>query len=81
MYILAGCHDKYRCLNDIFSIDLTPFIIDSTIELEWNELKLKGTSFLTRWGHSSAVFEDKIYLFGGRFSNDLQDLIVLDPLK
>jgi hypothetical protein len=33
---------------------------------------------LTRWGHSSSVFENKIYVFAGRFSNDLNDLLVMD---
>jgi N-acetylneuraminic acid mutarotase len=33
---------------------------------------------LTRWGHSSAVYDNKIYIFGGRFSNDLNDLLVAD---
>jgi hypothetical protein len=47
-------------------------------QLEWTERKLKGTSFLSRWGHSSAVFDKKIYIFGGRFSNDLNDLLVAD---
>ncbi len=24
--ILAGCHGKYRCLSDIFSLDMTPLL-------------------------------------------------------
>ena len=40
-----------------------------------------GSAFLTRWGHSSAVYDNKIYIFGGRFSNDLNDLLVLDIEK
>ncbi len=39
---------------------------------------MKNSSFLTRWGHSSAVYDNKIYIFGGRFSNDLNDLLVAD---
>ncbi len=27
------------------------------------------------------MFDHKIYIFGGRFSNDLQDILVLDPVK
>lgn len=42
---------------------------------------MKDNTFLTRWGHSSAVLEDKIYVFGGRFCNDLNDILVLDPQK
>ena len=42
---------------------------------------MKDNTFLTRWGHTSAVYEDKIYVFGGRFCNDLNDILVLDPAK
>jgi hypothetical protein len=81
LFIIAGCHDKYRCLNDVFSIDLQPFIASpaSCEDLEWKEIKVKGNSFLTRWGHTSVVLAGKVYIFGGRFSSDLQDILVLDP--
>jgi hypothetical protein len=26
LYIIAGCHSKYRCLSDIYSIDLTNYL-------------------------------------------------------
>lgn len=42
---------------------------------------MKDNTFLTRWGHTSAVYEDKIYVYGGRFCNDLSDILVLDPEK
>ena len=32
-----------------------------------------------RWGHTSSVYDGKIYIFGGRFCNDLNDIIVFDP--
>jgi hypothetical protein len=79
LFILAGCHGKYRCLSDVFSMDFTPLLESgSTKELRWVEHKLKGSSFLTRWGHSSVVYDNKIYVFAGRFSNDLNDLLVID---
>lgn len=31
-YVIAGCHSKYRCISDIFSIDLTRFIEEGNIE-------------------------------------------------
>lgn len=78
-FVIAGCHSKYRCLSDIYSIDLTSLIETGKItNLEWKELKIKSYSFLTRWGHTSVVFDRKIYIFGGRFSNDLNDLLVVD---
>lgn len=46
--------------------------------LRWRDRKPLGSAFLTRWGHSSSVYDNKIYIFGGRFSNDLNDLLVLD---
>ena len=42
---------------------------------------MKDNTFLTRWGHTSAVYEDKIYVFGGRFCNDLNDILILDPVR
>lgn len=76
---MAGCHGKYRCLSDVYSLDMTPLIETGNIDkLQWVERKLKGASFLSRWGHSSVVFDGKIYVFAGRFSSDLNDVLVID---
>lgn len=81
-YVIAGCHAKYRCLSDIYSIDLTELLEKGTVDnLQWRERKMKDNTFLTRWGHTSAVYDDKIYVFGGRFCNDLNDILILDPSK
>ena len=78
-FIVAGCHGKYRCLSDVYSLDLSPLIQTGQLgELKWVERKLKGASFLSRWGHSSTVFDGKIYVFAGRFSSDLNDVLVID---
>lgn len=80
--MIAGCYGKYRSLGDVWKIDLTSLLeTDKTDGLEWQEVKIKGSSFLTRWGHTSVVFDEKIYIFGGRFCNDLQDIIIVDPSK
>lgn len=42
---------------------------------------MKEYTFLTRWGHTSAVYENKICVFGGRFCNDLNDFLIIDPSK
>ena len=42
---------------------------------------MKDNTFLTRWGHTATVYERKIYVFGGRFCNDLNDILVLDPIR
>jgi hypothetical protein len=36
---------------------------------------------LTRWGQSLAVKGNDIYIFGGRFINDLNDLVVFNAEK
>ena len=79
-YVIAGCYGKYRCLSDIYSIDLTSFFESGcTKGLAWRERRMKDSTFLTRWGHTSTVYEDKIYVYGGRFCNDLSDILMLDP--
>lgn len=50
-------------------------------DLEWKDRRPTGSAFLTRWGHTSSTYDGKIYIFGGRFSNDLNDLLVFDPTK
>ena len=47
------------------------------------ETKVQSSDFIPRWGHSSTYnpINDKIYIFGGRFSSDLQDIISLDISK
>jgi len=40
---------------------------------------MKNNSFLARWGHTSVSYYNKIYVFGGRFSSDLNDIIMIDP--
>ena len=42
---------------------------------------MKDNTFLTRWGHTSVVYDEKIYVFGGRFCNDLNDILILDPQR
>lgn len=36
---------------------------------------------MTRWGHSTAVKGNNIYIFGGRFSNDLSDMLIFNAEK
>lgn len=80
-YVIAGCYSKYRPLSDVFSINLTKLKETGTVEgLEWKE-RLNDQGFLTRWGQSSAVQGNNIYIFGGRFSNDLNDILVLNTEK
>ena len=59
-------------------MDVTELVQNGKTTLRGTEKKVKGSTFLTRWGHSSVVYENKIYVFGGRFSNDLNDILVVD---
>jgi hypothetical protein len=77
---LGGCYGKYRCLGDLYSLDLTPLTQGGGLgSLQWKEHKMKNMAFLMRWGHTSAVFEGRIFIFGGRFCSDLGDVLVIDP--
>lgn len=81
-FVIGGCHGKYRCLSDVYSLNLAPLLEGKGVEsLEWVQHNPSGAAFLTRWGHTSAVYDSKIHIFGGRFSNDLNDLLVLDLEK
>lgn len=80
IFVIAGCYGKYRCLKDVYSMDITGLIeTGKTKDLCWVERNISNSSMLTRWGHSSVVYNDKIYVFAGRFSNDLNDLLIIDP--
>jgi len=78
--VIAGCHSKYIALSDVYSIDLTNLANNKSFDdLQWKKIELKNECFLGRWGHGCASFENKIYIFGGRFSkNDLNDILVID---
>ena len=62
-------------------MDVSEMLKNGNFTLRWKERKIQGSTFLTRWGHSSSVYEEKIYVFGGRFSNDLNDILVVDLEK
>lgn len=69
-------------MSDVYSLDMTPLLKDGDMDrLEWRDRRPSGAAFLTRWGHTSTVYDNKIYIFGGRFSNDLNDILVIDNEK
>ena len=81
LIIIGGCHGKYRSLKDVYRMDFGEFLKSNDIKsLQWKEEVIGSSDFIPRWGHSSSynATNDKIYIFGGRFSNDLQDIIILD---
>lgn len=56
MYILGGCHQKYQCLGDAYYIDFNAFLTTkNTQDLEWQQVNLKNSELINRWGHSVVV--------------------------
>jgi hypothetical protein len=47
--------------------------------IKCDKLKCKGEIPSPRWGHSSGLYEGKIYMFGGRNDRDLKDLYCFTP--
>jgi hypothetical protein len=78
----GGCHSEYEHLNDLDMFDLTSFIESGCQNLNIVCSKINPVSVCrgpsSRWGHSAAVYKDKIYILGGRNSNDISDLHCLD---
>ena len=78
-FIFGGCEGKYNCIGDLFELDLTRFKqTDNLEDLAWKEVSLKS-KVTPRWGQSTHYYDGLIYVFGGRSSEDLQDLFSLDP--
>ncbi|KAJ5069060.1 hypothetical protein M0811_11960 [Anaeramoeba ignava] len=60
MIIFGGIGEmlpEYECFNDVWQLDLETF--------EWEELKITGKIPTPRFAHSSAILDNKMYIFGG----------------
>ena len=78
MYIFGGCHSKYICLNDLYSLNLTSLLEEGLADdLRWEKVKLNG-EITERWGHSSHYYKGEIFVFGGRASEDMNDLVAIN---
>lgn len=52
MYIMGGCHGKYNCLGDLYSLDLSEMVSSGkTSTLKWEKIAIKEDE-LKRWGHT-----------------------------
>ena len=80
MYIVGGCENKYECIADIFYVDFERFLVSEDVsDLKWKELKVNKVELIRRWGHASAIKDNKAYIFGGRCGNkDLQNFVEID---
>jgi len=74
MYVFGGQEDDNKKMNDMWSFDLQTNA--------WSQIDQSGSSYkpTPRSGHSSVVYGDKMYIFGGivELTKELNDLIVFD---
>ena len=68
----GGCFAEYQHLNDVNIFDLDQFVKNGgpTTCVRLTQPTMPDT----RWGHSAAVFEDRLYILGGRNEQDISDL-------
>jgi hypothetical protein len=77
MYVFAGCHGKYACLKDLYYLDLAGLLQTEKCEdLRWGKVELKG-EITERWGHTTNYYNGDIFVFGGRSSEDMNDLAAI----
>lgn len=69
-YVIGGCKGtNYTLLGDAYRVDLTNLVSGGCFEdFEW-ELRVENDRQLERWGHSSDVYEGKVYISCGRISS------------
>ncbi len=75
MYVFGGRSRKGELLNDSFCIDLA--------QKKWTELKTKGNLPPPRYGHSAAVYNGQMFIYGGvseQKKND-KEIYVLDLIR
>eukprot|EP00475_Leptophrys_vorax_P014112 TRINITY_DN20499_c0_g1_i1.p1 TRINITY_DN20499_c0_g1~~TRINITY_DN20499_c0_g1_i1.p1 ORF type:complete len:385 (-),score=72.59 TRINITY_DN20499_c0_g1_i1:66-1220(-) len=69
MFITCGLGSTVK--GDVHEFDFKNY--------HWRKLDLQGDVIAPRYGHSSVIFQDKIYLFGGAGSKSFsQDLYAID---
>jgi hypothetical protein len=74
VYLFGGQEDDNRKLNDIWSFDTNKF--------EWTKIEVAPEDYSPkhRSGHSTCVFGNKMYIFGGiiELTHELNDLVTFD---
>jgi hypothetical protein len=65
-------------MNDVNVMDLEGFVKSDGANLTVNSTKLEyGPNQVvpsTRWGHAAAVFDNRLFILGGRNEQDITDL-------
>lgn len=78
-YVIGGCYGKYKSLGDVYEMDLSELLEKGNASsLHWKNIELKG-EFTPRWGHTSYVYNNCIYIFGGRSQDDQNDIVMINP--
>lgn len=77
----GGCHSEYVHMNEVNIFDLSNFVNNSDADITCEKVNFpKGTAVpSSRWGHTASVYQDCIYVHGGRNDHDISDLHVFDP--
>ena len=79
----GGCHSEYVHLNDLNIFYLDDFVSSNGTNKLVNCVKVNFDKTAicpsSRWGHTGSVYQDKMYILGGRNENDISDLFVFDP--
>jgi hypothetical protein len=76
MYILCGSGSAFGHTNlgDIYCLDLRLRM--------WSKMNLTGDEITPRYGQSTVLFHDKLYLFGGTFGREFsQEMFMIDLTK
>ena len=77
----GGCHSEYVHMSDVCIFDLTSFVEKGDPAITCEKVKFERGLLQpsSRWGHTACVYQDQIYIHGGRNENDIADLHVFDP--
>ncbi len=77
--MFGGCREEYyfENLNDVWEFDLRG-LENGVFKAPATRLRTVGDLPDARWGHSAAVYEGKMYIFGGRNHDDLNDIYSFD---
>ena len=85
LYMFGGIFENYQPINRIQFMDLsmvkegnTDSVEDNVFEWRKVQLGMNQANSIGRWGHVSKVYDDCVYIFGGRNTNELNDLLVFN---
>ena len=80
IYVFGGCFDEYVFdnMNQVWEFDFSNFVEKGEKLIRPTPIRTKGDLPSARWGHSASIREGKMYIFGGRNQEDLNDFYRFD---